>query len=284
MKINTIFIATLCILLHFSACTKNNNTVVSSTPGNITGKLGVNDENGTNLTDFSGALVSIKSTNYSTTSDVAGKWTLSNVEPGTYDFIFSKPGYDSLMIFGITFAGNGTLLLNPPYVLNTTGVYNIDPLYDVGWPPDNSQYWPISKIPDVKFSQPVIGNSYVSDSTYVDSTGNTIFGPEFLSIKIPCDKEYYYATIFTSLQAGNSIYSFKHFSPIRINNNDFNKSTKILTIRYWKDNLISDYKTGDKVYIRIYPGDAGYTEDFRNGEKHWVHLGNPAPEVSFIVP
>ena len=269
MKNLSFLIAALCVILCLSNCTKNNNTIVGTTPGNITGNVKIFDENGTALSDLSGAFISIKGTNYSTSSDANGKWTLANVEPGTFDFIFSKPGYDSLIIYGITFAGNGTLLLNPSYALSSTYIFNIDQFNTYSWPPDNIQYWPISKITDVKFTQPVIGNSFVPDSI------------KYLEIKMQCNNSCNYAIAFTSLQPGVSIYSFKNFLSLY---SDFNSSTKIITLKYSSDNLTSEYKSGDKVYIRIYPGNGGYTQDLRNGEKHWVHLGDPAPEVSFIVP
>ena len=289
MKPISILLFAFISLLLITSCSDNNNNIAGSDPGTIIGKVNLNDEYGTALPDFSGVNISIKGTKYSTTSDAAGKWTLANVEAGTYDIIFNKPGYDSLLIFAYSFAGNGTALLNPQFSLNTTGVNNIDGLTNYSWPPNNNVNWPVNKTPVVKFSEPVFSKGYIADSTfYPDSLGSGVWViKKSLLLTIPSDQEYYNITLFTSKQPNTSKYSYDNVWSLSFNfyaEAKYDKVNKLINMKIPEEWINQVFKTGDKMFARIYPGDGGYTEDLRNSEKHWVHLGEPAKEVSFIVP
>lgn len=92
------------ILFNLSCEKESSSTITEVKHGNITGVLDIWDSD-----DNSGAYVSLKGTNIFTTTDYNGKWTLTNVEPGVYDIIFSKPGYDTTECYGFPFPGNGTM-------------------------------------------------------------------------------------------------------------------------------------------------------------------------------
>ncbi|MFC2131304.1 carboxypeptidase regulatory-like domain-containing protein [Bacteroidota bacterium] len=91
-----------------AACENADSPVIQEIkPGNITGELDIYGSD-----DNSGAFVSLKGTNIVTTTDYDGKWTLTDVEPGVYDIIFSKPGYDTTECYGFPFPGNGMAYCN----------------------------------------------------------------------------------------------------------------------------------------------------------------------------
>ncbi len=68
---------------------------------NISGLIQLYDEDGNNLTDNSGVLISIDHSTVSTKTAANGKWTLDSIPYGTYDISYSKEGYGTGKIMGI---------------------------------------------------------------------------------------------------------------------------------------------------------------------------------------
>jgi hypothetical protein len=82
-------------------------------PGTITGKVAQFDQYGVQLTTgLNTAVISIDGTSYSTTTDAAGNYMLTNVAPGTYNISFNRPGCGLWQKQQVSFAGNGTYYLN----------------------------------------------------------------------------------------------------------------------------------------------------------------------------
>ncbi|MBM2814372.1 MAG: Carboxypeptidase regulatory-like protein [Ignavibacteria bacterium] len=264
MKENFTFL--LFILLIIISC-NNNNNVVGVTPGNITGFIEIRDEYLKTLSDFSGVNVNIKGKNYNTQSDSKGKWTLKDVLPGVYDIIFSKPGYDTLIIFGFPFPGNGTALVQ---FLNS---YATKPYF----PSTNNTQWAIDKTPSYKISLIAFENKFIIDSSYNNY--------EFLFFKVNTEK-YYRLTIFLSLTPDVSKYQYQSYytDGTGIGRIEFDSVNKVLKEGIFKNWLIHDFKKGDKIYAIAYPGMGAYTMDLRNGFIQWVRLGEPSQVVSFILP
>jgi hypothetical protein len=120
MKIKLLILFAVNIV--FFSCEKDSSPVVQEVkPGNITGVIDIYDSG-----DNSGAYVSIKGANYVTTTDYEGRWTLTNVEPGVYDIIFSKPGFDTTDVYGFQFAGNGTAYCDIKNYSDATELYNFN--------------------------------------------------------------------------------------------------------------------------------------------------------------
>jgi hypothetical protein len=85
------------------ACKKDNST--ENPKETVTGYVFYYDINGSRSSDNSGIAVSIEGDTVSTTTNSSGRWTISNLETGTYTFAFSKPGYGTMKVFGKNLAG-----------------------------------------------------------------------------------------------------------------------------------------------------------------------------------
>jgi hypothetical protein len=76
--------------------------------GAIKGFVSLYKEDGSDLIDYSGVKVSLDGfPNDTTTTDKNGKWTLQNIQTGTYTITFNKIGYGIQKIIGYQFAGGG---------------------------------------------------------------------------------------------------------------------------------------------------------------------------------
>ncbi|SHM21834.1 carboxypeptidase-like regulatory domain-containing protein [Chitinophaga sp. CF418] len=66
--------------------------------GDIRGKVIVYDSTGAPLSDYSGVIVTIDSTNMADTTDASGAYSFSQVPAGRYNFSYSKAGYGTYRI------------------------------------------------------------------------------------------------------------------------------------------------------------------------------------------
>jgi hypothetical protein len=266
-------VITFCLLLLFSckestSPSDNNNNI----PGNITGNIETMDENGVLLNDFGGVNISIKGTNYSTQSDLKGKWTLKDIAPGVYDIIFSKPGFDSLVIFGYPFPGNGTAYIN---------------FQDFHYSTDFFDYyfnnWVIVQKPTTDISNFSIGANYQADTS---GTKDSVYiSEEYIPVNLKIDKEIC-LTFFFSLNPNVSKYDYQEVykSCDRYDQMEYNPNSGILKFKFSKHYLESHFQHGDKLYIASYPGSGGYTMDLRNNYRQWLYLGEPLPVASIVIP
>lgn len=99
------------ILLLFISCEDDQTQVTEVKSGDIIGRLKlIYNVPGP---DERGAKVAIKGTNISAVTDAQGRWTLKDVPQGVYDIVFTKDGFDTLEIYGVTYPGNGNMYFAP---------------------------------------------------------------------------------------------------------------------------------------------------------------------------
>jgi|GEM_PF-4529472 len=253
------------------SCEKENSSAITDVkPGNITGLLDIWESN-----DNSGAFVSLKGTKISTTTDYNGKWTLTNVEPGVYDIIFSKPGYDTTEVYGFPFPGNGTA-----YCGCSTYAWATEYIF--------AQEWAIYKVNDNNISNLTFDSKYSYDTAWGDdSHGNRWISriDTFLYMNGNLNYDGTFLLFFnfnSNVNKDNYIYDcdYGYYNGYTF---DPTKNTFKLAIR----NSFLNYSlggSGTKVYVIAYPGDYNYETDLRNGKRRWLGLGNPSNAVEFVVP
>jgi hypothetical protein len=87
--------------------------------GTLTGYVQLIQSDGTPPKNMSGVNIALTSTSISTTTDSTGKWTISNLQTGTYTIDFTKTGYGEARTTDRQFIGGGTsiattMVLNQP--------------------------------------------------------------------------------------------------------------------------------------------------------------------------
>jgi hypothetical protein len=260
----------LCIIL-FAGCSKNDCPVCSTKTGNIMGRVELHDEDVNLIGNNSGVTVTLKGTNYSSQTDSSGNWLLKDVPAGIYDVIFSKPGYDTLFVFGYQFIGNGTDLCSPQ------GQTSWDTYYCTGNNNAISDYtnnWVLKQPRSEVFSDLVIASDFEQDSVYGDA---------FYCLKMELKTtKYVNETIFLSTNPNLSKYSYQDCLTNQWGSYD--STTKVFKIYAFKKNHFDKFKSGETVYIKIYPGYGSYEKDLRDGFIHWIGLGKSTVQGSFVMP
>lgn len=128
MKLNYLTLG-LALLLGFTSCKKDENpTSPPATKANILGSVNLFDEGVTQI-DNSNMTVRIEGTGFSTTTDIDGDFTLSDVPFGTYNLIYEKSGYGTFKKFDIEHknTGSSTVIMNDPSLgqKSTTSITNL---------------------------------------------------------------------------------------------------------------------------------------------------------------
>ncbi len=87
--------------------------------GTLTGYVQLIQSDGTPPKNQSGVNVALTGTSISTTTDSTGKWTISNLQTGTYVIDYTKTGYGESRTTGRQFTGGGvstagTIVLSQP--------------------------------------------------------------------------------------------------------------------------------------------------------------------------
>ncbi|MFM2139613.1 MAG: hypothetical protein RJA57_1920 [Bacteroidota bacterium] len=91
------------------ACSKKNNDNTPPATGSLSGTVQTWDDKLTSTTDVAGITVTITNlTGVSTTTDANGRYTFNNLPFDTYDLSFSKGGYGTYRVFGISHANTGS--------------------------------------------------------------------------------------------------------------------------------------------------------------------------------
>ncbi len=263
-----IFIPLLTLIFIILSCEKESSpTITDVKPGNITGILDIYDSD-----DNGGANVSLKGTNISTTTNYEGRWTLTNVEPGVYDIIFSKPGYDTTEVYGFPFPGNGTMfcLYQEPYSYSTQTDFS----FGGGWwlcPNSND------KIKDFN-----IDKNYLYDTTWTNPFHEQIERIDTsLLFEGNIDKAvgllFYLATYsdVSITKKENSIQYYVLLSGIK---NNFQIKIPQRFFVEW------NYNSGTKIYCISYPLKYGYQIDLRNDKRRLIGLGQPSEVIEHTIP
>ncbi len=81
------------------------NPAESTGYGSLTGVVKVYDDRGFPLEDFGDVQVKVSGTDIMTYTNPDGTWLIEKMPVGTYDFEFSKEGFDKGRIFGYRFRG-----------------------------------------------------------------------------------------------------------------------------------------------------------------------------------
>jgi hypothetical protein len=115
MKIERV-LSMLITLGLIGACKSTTNVVenTSSDTGTLQGNVALVDVKGDTLLNYSGITIQIQGTQFHTTSNSTGSWSLDNLPAGIYNIILTKPGFDTLIIPQYQFSGVGT-----SYLVNT---------------------------------------------------------------------------------------------------------------------------------------------------------------------
>jgi Carboxypeptidase regulatory-like domain len=76
--------------------------------GSITGSVALIKANGLQPAERESVAVSIDGTQFSAITDSIGAWSIPNLGPGTYNFSFSRAGYDTARAVQVGFTGTGS--------------------------------------------------------------------------------------------------------------------------------------------------------------------------------
>ncbi len=168
----------------------------SLSAGTITGKVMQYDQTGATYTaGLNTTTVEIQGTSYATVTDAAGNYTLSNVDPGTYTFLFNKPGCGTNQKQQISFAGNGTYYLNSNILEKPTYTFISATVDTFKVVPNSSSY-------SVKFTINTPTSTISRGVLILVSQNNTI------DINDPMSYEYSYINLITTSTVSQFMYSF----------------------------------------------------------------------------
>jgi hypothetical protein len=79
--------------------------------GSFRGNVALVSASGDTLSNYAGATVQIQGTQFQATSVANGDWEIDNVPAGIYNIIFTKQGFDTLVLPQFQFSGAGTTFL-----------------------------------------------------------------------------------------------------------------------------------------------------------------------------
>lgn len=100
--------------------------------GNIVGFVNLIDNNGYESKDISGVSISIEGTSHSAVTNENGRFTLTDIEAGTYNLIYEKTGYGTSKLLSYQFVGGGEpafVDVQNIYALPTVEILNLDMAY-----------------------------------------------------------------------------------------------------------------------------------------------------------
>ena len=119
----------LLLSLGLTSCSNSEDSIIEPlTSANIIGSVNLYDE-GTSQIDNSGMTITLEGTSISTTTNMQGNFTLTNVPFGTYTIIYEKAGFGIFKKFNIehTNTGTSTIITATPSLgqLSTTEITNL---------------------------------------------------------------------------------------------------------------------------------------------------------------
>jgi hypothetical protein len=281
MKKIVVLLSITIIFLFVYSCDKDSNPViVNGKPGDIIGHVMIENYYWDENVDNSNIKVSLNESDITTLTDYDGKWTLKNVPAGVYDIIFSKQGFDTTLIFGFPFPGNGTMYCYYQQGINAT------------W--NNGMFgsnWSIFNLRETKMNQLKIDTKYEFDSLWYDnmhSEKDTLYRIDtlfFLNGKLDEDDNF---LLFISTTPDVSKDNYKLVLEIGYNKYDWYQYD--ISTKSFKYNLDYGYfkkyfpESNTKLYLIAYTSSLNYETDLRNNKTRWLGLGKPSEVVEFTLP
>ena len=234
-------------------------------PGNIMGRILLTDSLGKDLTDHSGAVVTIENRPYTATTLPDGSFTLRDIPPGTYTFLVKKDSFTTKKRFNIQHVGNGTYYL-PGYVNNTGDVI-------------------LKQIPrggSILNLNPFFFSKFIKE-TWKDSSGAThVVLDSTLAAKFTVKQNYVvvYPTIYYSTDP--------NLDPAKPSSIQFSQYCNKVGAEYqstiFKDSLLNHgFTTGSQVYVRSVCSYDGYFNDILGNEVLFTYAYYSSVR-SFVLP
>lgn len=244
---NLFFISFLILNLS-TGCKKEDERLPLS--GKIAGTIQTWDDKLVSTTDAEGFTVTITSLpNTSTTTDANGKFSFENLPYDQYDFSFTKTGYGTYRVYGLTHQNNADGVTNIPLIgmgkMSTTTVTNLEVKSNT-----------INGEPGVSFNYGI---------NPAPSTSSKAFVRYFLGTTADVSN--------TKYTAYSSVINFSNLS----NNTGFTTSELIGM----------GFQSGQTVYVKLY-GDSFKSNDYldpNTGIRIFPNINpNTVPAVSFVIP
>jgi len=127
-KSAVIFALIVWTLLSITGCNENPESG-SGLSGNLGGSAGLIDLNENQILNSSGITVSAEGTGFTTTSDSSGTWNITSLPQGTYNIVFSKSGFGTLILPDFQFVGGGQASAGQVYLYQIP-TYSVKKLSD----------------------------------------------------------------------------------------------------------------------------------------------------------
>ena len=206
-------------------------------------------------TDYSGVRIEILDTKLSAVSNQLGFWSIDSVPAGSYDILYSRDGYDSVLDYSVqVLPPVGARLGINELMQAQTVPYRIDTV------------WPAGPYPLILLSALDSTPTRMSSHCFAAFAGHT-------REVGPLDSQHDVA-MFARLNSGGGNYL------------NFSMSRAALQ----QSNTLGGkrFKSGDSVYLKLYTCGTYYAPQViydANGTKsRWMNLRNPSPVVGFVLP
>jgi hypothetical protein len=123
------------VLLFFSICSSSCDKFKGDTgpagpklTGNLIGYVTLYDDYGRKLPDNSTVTITVENSDKATTSDISGKWTITELATGSYTLTFSKTGFGVYKRIGLGFTGGGDLFYGRSQFLMAIPAFTVSSL------------------------------------------------------------------------------------------------------------------------------------------------------------
>ncbi|WP_420150835.1 carboxypeptidase-like regulatory domain-containing protein [Spirosoma sp.] len=231
------------------SCSQNSNENPAPAGGVLSGTVQLWDDKTNTLTDNSNVVVTVDNlASTSAVTDASGKYSFASLPYDLHDFTFTKAGYGTYKLYGVSHSSNanGTTL----------------PAIQLG-----------------KLATTSVTSLTVSGSTYNGSPGVSVL---YSVAPTPTATNRAYVRYFLSTTADVSNTKYMYASPILsvLNNNTTGGFTK-------EDLLTASFKSGQTIYIRLY-GDSVQSNSYTDpnvGVRVFPNINTTTvPAISFVMP
>lgn len=236
----------LCFLL---SCKQNSEETLVPAGGVLSGTVQLWDDKTNTLSDNSGVTVTVDNlVNTSAVTDATGKYSFANLPYDLHDLTFTKAGYGTYKLYGVSHASNANGTTLPAVQLGKVATTSVTSLT-------------------------------VSGNTYNGSPGVSVL---YSVAPVPTSTNRGYIRYFLSTDAGVSNTKYGYASPVLsvLNNNTTGGFTR-------EDLLTAGFKAGQTVYIRLY-GESVQSNSYTDpnvGVRLFPNINtSTVAAVSFVMP